>query len=467
MPTPLQLAMFEEMASKAPFLAAQEFAHQYLDQVLDRHVFPTPTGVAPLETFAETLPEKTSTAVATINFLAQHGADATIPGLGGRYFGFVTGSALPAGLAAKQLGTFWDQNAAMYVMSPVASQLETVVEGWLRDLFNLPAETRAGFVSGTSMANFCGLAAARYRLLKRQGWDVNQRGLWGAPPLRIVTSKEAHSTVKKAISLLGFGQENIEWVEVDDQGCLITGELPQLDERTILILQAGNVNTGAFENFELLCQRAKEKGAWVHVDGAFGLWANASQRLKHLTGGMEEASSWAVDGHKTLNTPYDCGLVLCADGDALAAALHMTGDYIITSEARDGMYFTPEMSRRSRVIELWACMKFLGREGIDQLITTLHDRARQFAQGLRESPGFEVINDVVFNQVLVACKTDELTGRVLEKIQELRVCWVGGSRWQNRRVIRVSVCSWATTERDVDLSIASFAEALSLATKMP
>jgi glutamate/tyrosine decarboxylase-like PLP-dependent enzyme len=341
------------------------------------------------------------------------------------------------------------------------------VEGWLRDLFNLPAETRAGFVSGTSMANFCGLAAARYRLLKRQGWDVNQRGLWGAPPLRIVTSKEAHSTVKKAISLLGFGQENIEWVEVDDQGCLITGELPQLDERTILILQAGNVNTGAFENFELLCQRAKEKGAWVHVDGAFGLWANASQRLKHLTGGMEEASSWAVDGHKTLNTPYDCGLVLCADGDALAAALHMTGDYIITSEARDGMYFTPEMSRRSRVIELWACMKFLGREGIDQLITTLHDRARQFAQGLRESPGFEVINDVVFNQVLVACKTDELTGRVLEKIQELRVCWVGGSRWQNRRVIRVSVCSWATTERDVDLSIASFAEALSLATKMP
>lgn len=464
MPTPLQRAMFQEMATKAPFLRAQMHAQQYLDRVLDRHAYPTDADLARLDIFNEPLPEKPGTASGIIDFLARNGQDGTISSLGGRYFGFVTGGALPVGLAAKQLGSIWDQNAALRVMSPVVAQLESVVEGWLRDIFRLPDTTRAGFVSGTSMANFCGLAAARYRLLQRQGWDVNQRGLWGAPPLRIVTSSEAHATVKKALTLLGFGQDSVEWVRVDEQGRLVPAEMPPLDERTILILQAGNVNTGAFEDFNTLCQEARKAGAWVHVDGAFGLWAAASERLRYLTDGVEGATSWAVDGHKTLNTPYDAGLILCADPEALTAALHLAGDYLLTGEQRDGMYFTPEMSRRSRVIEFWACLKYLGKAGMDQLVTTLHERAWQLAEGLRVTPGFEVLNDVVFNQVIVSCDHDDLTERILRQIQELRSCWVGGSRWRGRRVIRISVCSWSTTEEDIALSLASFSRAMDMTT---
>lgn len=454
----IQQQMYAEMRNKTVFEKAQEYGFHYLEKVFDRNVYPTQEAIDNLQIFDEDMPQSPSQAANIIDQLYEFGAPATVAQVGGRYFGFVDGSAVPAGLAAKSLATYWDQNAAMHVLSPITSKLETVVEKWLKQIFNLPKSTVAGFVSGTSMATFCGLAAARYRLLNRMEWDINKKGLFGAPNIRVVTGEHAHSTVLKAIGLLGFGKENIEWVDVDEQGRIKPNMLPELDDRTLLILQAGNVNSGSFDPFVEICEKANQAGVWVHIDGAFGLWAAAAQSLSYLTQGIEKANSWSVDGHKTLNTPYDSGIILCDDKDALVSALHMTGSYIVVSDERDGMFYTPEMSRRARAIELWATLKYLGRSGIDEMITGLHQRAVQFAQELKKN-GFEVLNNVVFNQVLVACETDEITNRTLQNIQEARECWVGGSAWFDRAVIRISVCSWATTEADVSRSVRSFAAA--------
>ena len=458
----IQMKMFAEIQDKSLFEQAQKHAFQYLDEAFQRNSFPTEDALEKLSIFDEEMPQNQSEGREVIELLHQYGSPATVPAIGGRYFGFVTGSSLPTGLAAKHLATYWDQNSAMYVMSPLASKLESVVESWLKSIFHLPDTTVAGFVSGTSSANLCGLAAARNRLLKNQNWDVNSNGLFGAPKIRIVAGRQAHSTVIKAIGLLGFGQNSIEFVEVDDQGRIIPDLIPELDNRTLFILQAGNVNSGSFDDFSRICEKARNAGAWIHIDGAFGLWAGAAEQLKHLTQGMEFAHSWAVDGHKTLNTPYDCGIIMCADREALTEALHMTGSYIVVSKDRDGMFYTPEMSRRARIVELWATLKYLGASGIDQMITTMHERAVQFADKISALDGFTVLNQVVFNQVVVCCDSDEITNKVLEKIQALRECWVGGSVWQGRRVIRVSVCSWATTSDDIATSVRSFAKAQSM-----
>lgn len=453
--------MFSDLRSDI-FQKAESYGLEYLSQVLNRNVFPTQQALAELNQFEGPMPSQSSDANEIIDSLHQFGSPATVTTSGGRYFGFVTGSAVPASLAAKNLSIFWDQVSALQVMSPISSKLETVVENWLIELFGLPPHTAAGFVSGSSMANFCGLAAARYRVLKNQGWDITEKGLFDAPKIRIVTGRHAHSTILKAISLVGLGKNNIEWVDVDDQGRIIPDMIPQLDSKSILILQAGNVNSGSFDNFKVICQTAREQGAWIHIDGAFGLWAQATQKLKHLTDGSEFAHSWAVDGHKTLNTPYDSGVILCEDKEALMSSLHMTGGYIIAGKERDGMFYTPEMSRRSRVIEFWAALKYLGKDGVDEMVQGFHDRSLQFANGLKKIKGFHVLNDVEFNQVLVRCDTDEITDLTVAKIQELRECWVGGSTWQGKKVIRISVCSWATTEADVERSSRSFEKALQL-----
>ncbi|MEM7736806.1 MAG: aminotransferase class V-fold PLP-dependent enzyme [Deinococcota bacterium] len=462
----LQKTMLAELADKTVYECAHRHGLAYLEQLCERGVYPSVDALERLSVFDEAFPASSEDAVSVINMLHEYGAEATVASGGGRYFGFVTGGAVPAGHAAKVLGTYWDQNSAMHVMSPLVSQLELVVTRWFQQIFDLPEQTVAGFVSGTSLATFCGLAAARYRLLARAGWDVNEQGLFGAPQIRVVTSRQAHSTVIKAIGMLGFGKGNIEWVDVDDQGRLLASALPQLDNRTLVILQAGNVNSGSFDPFAEICEQAAKAGAWVHVDGAFGMWAGATQQLRHLTYGIELADSWATDGHKTLNTPYDCGIALCRDQEALTASLHMSGGYLMPSNTsnddipeRDGMFFTPEMSRRARVIELWATLKYLGRAGLNEMVYGLHERAVQFADAVQKHEGFEVLNDVVFNQVLIQCATDALTDCVLERIQDLRTCWVGGSTWDSHRVIRVSVCSWATTEEDIQRSVASFARA--------
>ncbi|HRK54318.1 MAG TPA: aminotransferase class V-fold PLP-dependent enzyme [Cyclobacteriaceae bacterium] len=456
-----QERMFSEVGSGL-FEKAQSYGLEYLSKVFDRNVFPENQALVDLEKFVEEMPTQSEDASKVIDLLHQFGSPATVATMGGRYFGFVTGSVLPASLAAKNLSLFWDQVSAMQVMSPITAKLEAIVEKWLVDLLRLPPNTVAGFVSGSSMANFCGLVAARYRILKNKGWDITEKGLFDAPRIRVLAGRHAHSTILKAVSLSGIGKSNMEWVDVDDQGRIIPELIPLLSDNTILILQAGNVNSGSFDNFKSICQKAQTQGAWVHIDGAFGLWAQASQKLKHLTDGIEFANSWTVDAHKTLNTPYDSGVILCADKEALVSSLHMTGGYIITGNERDGMLYTPEMSRRARIIEFWAALKYLGKDGLGEMIQGFHERAIQFSKGLNEIKGFHILNEVVFNQVLVGCETEEITTQTISKIQELKVCWVGGSTWLGKKVIRISVCSWATTETDVDLSVKSFEKALKM-----
>lgn len=458
--TKTQVRLTTELNNTAVFGKAVKYGWEYLNKLNTRTVFPSKRAIQNLKIFEEALPTDSISATEIIDLLNEYGAPATVAQMGGRYFGFVSGGSVPAGLAAKSLATFWDQGSAMYVQSPLVSSLETVVESWLKEVFELPQETVAGFVTGSSAANFCALAAARFRVLNTLNWNVNQNGLRNAPRVRIVTGRHAHSTVIKALMLLGFGKNDIEWVDVDDQGRLVVEKLPTLGKDTILILQAGNVNSGSFDQFSEINQAVKDSGAWIHIDGAFGLWANASNELKHLTKGIEFANSWAVDGHKTLNTPYDCGIVLCKDRDAITSALHMVGDYIVFSEHRDGMLYTPDMSRRSRIIELWATIKSLGTNGIGEMILNMHKRAVQFAQEISEVKGFVILNEVVFNQVMIMCETDEKTESVLNKIQQEGVCWAGGSVWFGRKVIRISICSWVTTEADITLSVNSFKKAI-------
>ncbi len=460
--TKLQDKMFAEMQDKTLFKKAENYAFDYLNKVFDRHIFPTEEALKDLSKFEEPMPEKTGDGEQIIDLLHQYGSPAVVPYIGGRYFGFVNGSMIPASLAAKNLTIYWDQNAAMQVMSPIIGKLEIIVQNWLVDLFGLPKNTVAGFVSGTSMANLSALVAARYRILKNKGWDVTEQGLFGAPKIRVVTHKHIHSSILKAISLAGFGKGNIEVVDCDTQGRIIPSAMPEIDNNTILILQAGNVSSGAFDDFATICKKAKEKGAWIHIDGAFGLWAGATKRLKHLTKEFEYANSYAVDGHKTLNTPYDSGIILCQDEEALVSALHTSASYLISTEAREGMYYTPEMSKRARVVELWAALKYLGKEGVDEMVYGMHERAKQFATAFEKMDGFTVINEVVFNQIIIQCETDEMTTAVMHKVQELRDCWAGGAIWEGRQVIRISVCSWATTEADIERSAASFEEAYEL-----
>ena len=457
--------MFSDIRDSSLFEKAESFGLEYLGNSRERNVFPNKKDLDKLREFDEQMPETPGNAHKILDLLNKFGSPATVSQVGGRYFGFVNGSVVPAGLAAKNLSIFWDQNTAMQVISPISSKLESIVQNWLIELFGLPSKTVAGFVSGTSMANLCGLLAARYRILKNNNWDITEKGLFGAPKIRIVTCRQAHSTVLKAVSMAGLGKGNIEWVDVDEQGRILADSIPKLDSNTVLILQAGNVNSGAFDDFRNICKKARESGAWIHIDGAFGLWAAATKKLKHLTNGFDYAHSYAVDGHKTLNTPYDSGIILCQDKDALVSSLHMSGGYIIVGEERDGMYFTPEMSRRARVVELWATLKYLGKEGIDEMVYGLHSRAKQFAEELANIKGFNILNDVVFNQVIVQCETNEITDEVINKIQNDRVCWVGGSLWEGKRIIRISVCSWTTTEDDVEKSVMSFKEALERTTE--
>ena len=359
---------------------AHRYASEYLNDVDTREVFPTEGSITNLSVFDEPMPVKGSDPVQTLALLHSHGSPATVAQGGGRYFGFVNGGAHPPALAARWLADTWDQNSALYVMSPIAAKLESVCEVWLNELFHLPAETAVGFVGGTSMSLVCGIAAARGELLRRQGWDVGEQGLFGAPDIRVVLGAQAHGAVLKTLSLLGLGNQRVETVAVDGQGAMQVDALPDLDERTLLLVQAGNVNTGAFDPMVPICARAKAAKAWVHVDGAFGLWAAASQASYPLYEGAEQADSWSVDAHKTLNVPYDCGIVLCRSREALVNALQASGAYLQWSEQRDGMLYTPDMSRRGRSVELWTALKTMGKQGVEALIDQLCERARLFAR---------------------------------------------------------------------------------------
>ncbi len=437
---------------------AKNYALDYMQTVLDRPVFPTAEAIQNLAVFREKLPDQPVDPYRVLEKLHQFGSPATVAQTGGRYFGFVNGGIVPTALAAKWLGDVWDQNAALYVMSPVVSVLEEVCEGWLVDLLGLPQNTAAGFVSGTSTASLCGLVAGRDYLLRKNGWDVSSRGLFGAPEIRVVLGAGAHSTVYKALSILGLGKDRLIQVPTDEQGRMRADSLPELDSNTLLILQAGNVNSGAFDPFVEICSKARAADAWVHIDGAFGLWAAASPRLKQLTAGIELADSWSVDAHKTLNAPYDSGLILCRHRDAITQALHMTGSYIIYSENRDGMLYSADMSRRARAVELWATLMALGRSGVAGLIEDLQQKAVYFADCLRQA-GFSVLNEVCFNQVLVSSGDSQQTKELLKLIQASGECWCGGGSWHGDDVIRISVCSYRTTRQDIDRSVRAFVAA--------
>jgi glutamate/tyrosine decarboxylase-like PLP-dependent enzyme len=456
--TDLQEEMFLQIRSKELFDQAKSHAFDYMNGVRERNVYPTDQAIKNLAVFDEPFPAKAGDPAEILHLLEEYGSPATVAQTGGRYFGFVNGGSVPAALAAKWLSDVWDQNAGMYVSSPITSQLETTCEKWLVDLFGLPEGTAAGFVSGSSAATFSGLAAARNELLKRQGWDVNTDGLFGAPELRVVIGEQAHASVFKALALLGLGRARLEKVPTNDQGRMLANKLPELDSHCLVIAQAGNVNSGAFDPFDEICERAREAGAWVHIDGAFGLWAAASRKRNFLTQGIEKADSWSVDAHKTLNAPYDCGIVLCKQPEALMNAMQATASYLHYSERRDGMLYTPDMSRRARAVELWATLKSFGKEGLEQLVDRLCEHASRFCEELNSS-GFRILNEVVFNQVLVACDTPEITRATLEHIQKSGECWCGSAIWNAEPVIRISVCSWATTQEDVERTVSAFVDA--------
>ena len=430
-----------------------ERAARYMAGLGDRPVAPTATMLARLSELDHALPHEPTDAAEIVRLLDEIGSPATVATAGPRYFGFVTGGALPATVAASWLAAAWDQNAGLAISSPIAARLEEVTTRWLRELFGLPGGTEAGFVTGATMANFSGLAAARHALLERQGWDVEARGLFEAPPLKVVVGDEVHTSVLKALSLLGLGRERVIRVPVDGQGRIRADALPPLGADTIVCLQAGNVNTGAFDPFPAVCAAARAAGAWVHVDGAFGLWAAAAPERAHLTHGMTDADSWATDAHKWLNVPYDSGIVFCRQPEALRAAMTLhRAAYLIQGERREPYIYTPEASRRARGIEVWAALRSLGRRGLADLVERTCRLAGHFAERLRAA-GFEVLNEVVLNQVMVSFGDAEHTNRVMGALQADGTCWCGGTVWQGRTAMRISVSSWATTERDVDASV--------------
>ena len=437
---------------------AKEYALEYIKSVDSRNVNPTNEAIDNLKNFIEDLPESGANGLEIIKLLGDYGSPATVAQTGGRYFGFVNGGAVPAALASKWISDVWDQNAALNVISPIASTLEEVCENWIVDLLGLPQGTAAGFVTGSSAATLCGITAARNHLLKKKGYDITKNGLFNAPQIRVVLSEEAHSTVFKALSILGLGSDRVEKVKSNNQGGIDYTNIPPLDDNTLLILQAGNVNTGAFDNFDVLCKEANAKSSWVHIDGAFGLWAGASDKFAHLTKSLCLADSWSTDAHKTLNAPYDCGIILCKDRKALTDALQMEGSYIMYSEKRDNLLYTMEMSRRARGVELWATLKSLGRNGVKLLVENLHDKAQYFAERLK-AKGFEILNNISFNQVNVFVGDETTTQNIIQAIQQSGVCWCGGAKRFGKPFIRISICAYKTTYDDIDLSVTAFAKA--------
>ena len=431
---------------------AAEKAIRYVDNAGNRRVSPASSDLGALAGFHEPFPDSPSNPAEVLNQLDAAGSPATLALTGGRYFGFVNGGIVPAALAASWMTDAWNQNAALRVMSPIASELEDVALQWICEALGLPPDCQGGLVTCATMASFAALLAARHALLKRTGWDVTEDGMFGAPPIQVVVGAEVHASVLKALSMAGFGRKRVTIVEADGQGRMRADRLPALSERTIVCIQAGNVNTGAFDPAEEICAKAKQQGSWVHVDGAFGLWARVSPKYAHLTRGLEHADSWATDAHKWPNAGYDCGVVLLKDDDALRTAFGLTAAYLEPGARREPMHHTPESSRRARGVELWAMLKSLGRAGLRDLVERTCAHAQRFAKGLQDS-SFEVLNDVVINQVLVSFGPPEVTREVIRRIQEDGTCWCGGTVWRGKTAMRISVSSWATTEADVDRSL--------------
>ena len=426
-------------------------AQVYLASVHDRHVGVTRDARDGMLALGGAMPVTGEPADRVLKSLHEAGSPATMATMGGRFFGGVIGGSLPITVAAHWLADAWDQNACLFEISPISAYLEEVVLTWLLDLFDLPKSAGGALVTGTQMADVTALAAARTSLLRDIGWDVERDGLFGAPRINVVVGDEVHATMLKALALLGFGRDQVVRVPVDSQGRMLASKIPKLGGPVIICVQLGNVNTGACDPIDEICGIAQSAGAWVHVDGAFGLWAATAPARSHLVEGLTAADSWATDGHKWLNTPQDCGIAIVRDREALRRAMAISGAYYGPLSKREPMQWCPDSSRRARAVELWAALRFLGKNGVAELVERTCRHASQFAKNLSNA-GFEVLNEVELNQVLVAFGTDEETERVIQAVQEDGTCWCGGTLWRGRRAMRISVSSWATSSEDVDRS---------------
>ncbi len=445
-------------------------ARVYLATRGDRAVWPTST-LADLRTALDVpLPADPIDPTIVVDDLARAAEPGLVTTTGPRYFGFVTGGALPAAHATEWLTATWDQNAALYVMSPASAIVEEVAGRWLIDLLGLPRESSVAFVTGCHMANFTALAAARHDLLRRAGWDVEADGLQDAPRLRVMVGDEVHVSVVGALRMLGIGSRQLVRIAADAQGRMradaLADAMRQSESPTIVCAQAGNVNTGAFDPVDEIADIAARHRAWLHVDGAFGLWAAASAQLQRNVRGIERADSWATDAHKWLNVPYDSGLVFVAHPAAHRAAMSMSASYLVRSadEPREPMDWTPESSRRARGFAVYAALRSLGRSGLAGLLDRSCRLARHFADRLRAQPTIRILNEVELNQVLVRVEppsrdADAATRETIRLVQEERVCWLGGTRWHGMDAMRISVSNWTTTEHDVDLSVESILRA--------
>ena len=451
------------------FETASRIATQYLDTVDLRHAGGTSSRAALLEALGGPLPKGGQDPATVLEQLALHADPGIVASAGPRYFGFVTGGAVPVTVAAEWLCSAWDQNACLYVLSPAVAVMEDVVAGWVLELLDVPRQAGVGFVTGCHMANFTCLAAARHEVLRRAGWNVETHGLQRAPRVRVIAGGEAHITAIGALRYLGFGSEEIELVAVDDQGRMradaLDAALKNGDGPAIVCAQAGNVSTGASDPFDAIVASAHAHGAWVHVDGAFGLWAAAVPELRRQVAGIERADSWATDAHKWLNVPYDSGIAIVADAAPHRAAMGLRASYLQrgADEERVGMDWAPESSRRARVIPLYALFRTLGRDGIADIVRRNCALARRMADRLSGTKAVRILNDVVLNQVLVQFKDDETTRRVIASVQAEGTCWAGGAFWQGRQAMRISVSNWSTTEGDIDRSAEAMLRAFSRA----
>ena len=448
------------MTDRRDLLAeAAKRATAYLDSLDDRSVFPTAEAVEILRhALQEPLPDRPTPSGEVLEQLDTLAGPATVASAGGRYFGFVTGGALPATLAANWLATAWDQNSFNNVSSPAIALIEATALRWVKQALDLPATAEGTFVTGATMANFTCLAAARQRVLADAGWDVDAKGLFGAPEIEVVVGEEVHATIFKVLSMLGLGRDRVTRVPVDDQGRMRADALPPIGKNTIVCIQAGNVNSGSFDPAPEIIAQARKSGAWVHVDGAFGLWARAVPRLASFTDGVDRADSWATDAHKWLNVPYDCGVALVREPDDLRRAMSISGAYLLASEQRDQIDYSPESSRRARAVDVWAALKSLGRTGLSEMIERNCTQAVRLAEGLRRH-NIEILNDVVLNQIVVAFGDTERTNRVIEAVQRDGTCWAGATAWRGRTAMRISVSAWATTDKDIERSLEAILQA--------
>ncbi len=441
--------------------AAHRLAVEWLDSLPTRRVPPRATTdeIAPTLGELSDHPRPAREVIELLGAAAEPGLTA-IPA--GRWYGMVMGGTLPAALAADWLTSAWDQNSALRAVTPATIAIEELADRWLLDLLGLPSDCGVGMATGATMSNFTCLATARDTVLRRVGWDVKERGLVGSPGVRVLVGAERHDSIDKVLRFLGLGHP--EEVAADGQGRIrvaaLADALAQGEGRpTVVVLQAGNVHSGAFDDFAEAVPVAHDAGAWVHVDGAFGLFAAASPKLRHLTAGFEFADSWATDAHKTLNVPYDCGIAIVRDDAAMRSSMGMHGDYLIQDSAGEPFDRVPEMSRRARGTTVWAALASLGRSGVADLVERFHRHARMFAEGIAQIPGGEVLNDVVFSQVCASFGSDEHTREVVQRMLVDGTAWTTGSRWRGRAVLRVALCNWSTTDADVEATLAALRKA--------